>query len=416
VQVPWDRLGIPKQHRQVLTADAPVKARLAAARGLLPVAPAMQLAMFYVLLNDGDPSVVSAARASFADMPEATAVGAISQRTHPKILEYLAQVRIEERLLMERVLEVRNCNDRTVLRIAEYADAALCEVMSRNQERLLLTPTVFLALRDNPNCASAWIEKMQGFLRMQGALPQEPIKPAPAPPPKAPEPAPPPVQPTAVAEVEAMLAGLVSPSTYVDKAIAEEIELFDLDFLDDGPELAEGEIDPELAGFQLDYKDEAEEFNWNLLQEASGGEEDQEEVRNMEKIINDMPVGSKIKLAYLGNGQARRILIRDRNKMVSGAVVKSGRMNEREVENAAGNRNLDTEVIRELTRNRDYMRKYQVKKALLNNPKTPVAVASSLLKFMQFKDVKDLAKNKNVSSVVQMQAKRMVVAKEKKGR
>ena len=94
-------------------------------------------------------------------------------------------------------------------------------------------------------------------------------------------------------------------------------------------------------------------------------------------------------------------------------MVKSGRMNEREVENAAGNRNLDTEVIRELTRNRDYMRKYQVKKALANNPKTPVAVATGLLKFMQFKDLKDLSKNKNISSVIQTQAKRMVAMKKK---
>ncbi len=97
--------------------------------------------------------------------------------------------------------------------------------------------------------------------------------------------------------------------------------------------------------------------------------------------------------------------------MVSGAVVKSGRMNEREVENAAGNRNLDTEVIREMSRNRDYMRKYSVKRALVNNPKTPVSVATGLLKFMQFKDLKDLSTNKNISSVIQTQAKRLVASK-----
>lgn len=413
MQVPWDRLGIPKQHRQVLSAEAPVKARLAAARGLLPVSPAVQLAMFYVLLNDADERVVESARRSFAEMPEDRVVAALGQRSHPKVLEYLSEIRVEDVTLMERVLEIRVANDRTVLRIAAQAGAGLCEVMSRNQERLLLTPEVFLVLRDNPSCSSGWVEKMEGFLRMQGALPEEKpqVRPQPVPEKLAPEP----IRASVEAEVEAALAGMVSPGSYVDKSIAEKIEMFDLDFLGSGPNGSEDELDPMLAGFKLDYKDEAEDFNWNLLQEAGGGgQEEKEEKRSLERIIGDMAVGKKIKLAYLGNSSARRILIRDRNKIVAGAVVKSGRMNEREVENAAGNRNLDTEVIRVMTRNRDYMRKYQVKKALINNPKTPVPVATTLLKFMQFKDLQELAKNKNVSSVIQTQAKRMVALKKQR--
>ncbi len=409
MEVPWDRLGIPQQYRQALTSEAPVKARMAAAKGLLPVAPAVQLAMFYVLLGDQDARVVKAAEASFAQMPENTVVTALNQKSHPKVLEYLVETRLEERSMMERVLEIRACNDRTVRRIARHADELLCETMSRNQERLLLTPEVFLDLRGNPNCAVAWVEKMEGFLRMQGALPDEPSEPPP-PEPQAPEAEP--VVASALAEVEAALSGQVSPSKYADPRLGEELELFDLDFLGDDVALGDPDIDPMLAGFKLDFEDEAQEFSWDLLQESEDAQPaDAEKHRSMEQIISSLSVGQKIKLAYLGNAEARRILIRERNKMVSGAVVKSGRMNEREVENAAGNRNLDTEVIREMSRNRDYMRKYSVKRALANNPKTPVSVATGLLKFMQFKDLKDLSTNKNISSVIQTQAKRLVASK-----
>ena len=53
--------------------------------------------------------------------------------------------------------------------------------------------------------------------------------------------------------------------------------MFDLDFLGSGPNGSEDEIDPMLAGFKLDYKDEAEDFNWNLLQEAGGGGQEEKE-------------------------------------------------------------------------------------------------------------------------------------------
>ena len=44
-----------------------------------------------------------------------------------------------------------------------------------------------------------------------------------------------------------------------------------------------------------------------------------------------MTVGQKIKLAYKGNKTVRELLVRDTNKIVGVAVVKSGRITDREV-------------------------------------------------------------------------------------
>jgi hypothetical protein len=113
-----------------------------------------------------------------------------------------------------------------------------------------------------------------------------------------------------------------------------------------------------------------------------------------------MSVGKKLKLAYLGNKSVRSLLIRDRNKLVSVAVVKSGRLTDAEVLAHAGNRNLPDEALREIATNREWTRKYPVKVALVNNPKCPPSVSLSLVSQLQIKDLASLSRNRNVSSVV----------------
>ena len=127
----------------------------------------------------------------------------------------------------------------------------------------------------------------------------------------------------------------------------------------------------------------------------------------MAKLIADMSVGKKIKLAYMGNAEARKLLLRDRNKTVAVAVVKSGRMTDSEAAAAAGNKNLHMDVLREISSNKEFLRKYNVKVALCNNPKTPVSVAVGLVSGLSRSDLASLARNKNVPGVVQKMAFRI---------
>ena len=66
----------------------------------------------------------------------------------------------------------------------------------------------------------------------------------------------------------------------------------------------------------------------------------------------------------------------------------------------AGNRAVPEDVIRELARVKEYLRKYPVKVALCSNPKTPVPVAMKLLHSLHISDLRGLANNRNVSSAV----------------
>ena len=118
-------------------------------------------------------------------------------------------------------------------------------------------------------------------------------------------------------------------------------------------------------------------------------------------------MGHKIKLAYRGNKEVRGILIRDTNKVIASAVVKSGRLTDQEVASFAGNKNLDGEVLREIATNSEFTRKYPVKVALVNNPKTPVSMAVTMVNSLQKKDLMSLTRNRNVPSVVTTAATRL---------
>ena len=99
---------------------------------------------------------------------------------------------------------------------------------------------------------------------------------------------------------------------------------------------------------------------------------------------------------------------------VAVAVVKSGRMTDGEVANCAGNRNLSDDVIREIARNNEFIRKYPVKVALVNNPKTPPSLAMAFVNSLHKKDLQSLARNRNVSSVISNAARKRFKAKFRK--
>lgn len=391
--IPWDKLGIPDSLRGVVAPTAPRPLRLSAARGALPATPEVTLGLLYVLACGDDAEVRETALTTLRNIPGL--VNVVNQRTHPKVLELLATTRPDQEL-DARIMVIRGANDRTAVMIAARANAEHCEIFCENHERLLLTPEVLVALHQNPACADAPLERAIAFLRMQQSLPKLPAHRPGQAPAAAPAPAPVPVL-DIEAEIEAALMGKPSPHL----AERSRLEMFDLDKYATGG----------LEGFDFTFKDD-DDFSLDMLEEGAD-EGDADLSANIEKRIAAMSVGKKLKLAYLGNKSVRNILIRDRNKMVAVAVVKSGRLTDAEVLAHAGNRNLPDEALREIATNREWTRKYPVKVALTNNPKCPPSVAVGLVTHLQAKDLASLARNRNVSSVVFTLAGKL--AKQKQG-
>ena len=128
--------------------------------------------------------------------------------------------------------------------------------------------------------------------------------------------------------------------------------------------------------------------------------------------ISQMTVTQKIRRATLGNSAERLLLVRDSNKLVSRAAVKSPLLKENEAVLISASRNVDDEVLRVLAKNRDMTRNYQVKLNLVGNPRTPFAFSSQMIPHLRDNDLRSLAKSKNVPGAIAQAAKRHLSRKQ----
>ncbi len=145
-----------------------------------------------------------------------------------------------------------------------------------------------------------------------------------------------------------------------------------------------------------------------LIEEQDGVENVDDGVRlTLYQRIQKMTVSQKIKLALLGNKEARAILLRDSNRVVIESVIKSPRITDGEVIGITNSRSISEDIIRMVASNREWQKNYGIRQALVANPKTPVPIAIKLLETMSKQDLKRLSNSKNISAVVATTAKRM---------
>lgn len=126
-----------------------------------------------------------------------------------------------------------------------------------------------------------------------------------------------------------------------------------------------------------------------------------------------MSIAEKIKLATKGNKEARTVLLRDANKLVSMSAIQSPRVTEGEVIAMANNRTAPEDILKYISANRDWLKNYALKLALVKNPKVPLPTAMKFLPLLREPDVRELARDRNVPSGVKNQARVMMAKKEK---
>ena len=133
------------------------------------------------------------------------------------------------------------------------------------------------------------------------------------------------------------------------------------------------------------------------------------------QLVMELKVAEKIKIAMTGDREWRKILIKDPNKMVHGAVLRNGRITEAEVIMVARNKSASDEMVRLILLNRDWMKNYEVRKALVTHPKTPLPRALRFLGDLTLRDLKELMRNRNVPSAIASTARREVERKTRRG-
>lgn len=136
---------------------------------------------------------------------------------------------------------------------------------------------------------------------------------------------------------------------------------------------------------------------------------------NVMQLIQRMSMSQKIKLAMSGAKEARGLLIRESSKIIALGVLANPRITLGEIEFFAKSSNLSEDVIRKIGTNAEWSRKMTVASALVNNPKTPVAISIGFIPRMTERELGIIEKSRNIPGPVRSAA-RNLLAKKKLGK
>lgn len=165
----------------------------------------------------------------------------------------------------------------------------------------------------------------------------------------------------------------------------------------------------ETAIEEIAAKEEAA-FDKDLIEEKEVAQPEPE-ILSLYNRVQKMSVSEKIKLATLGNKQARDILMKDSNKLVTTAVIRNPRIGEDEVLKVVNSRSVSDDILRIISNNKEWMKNYHIKWGFVQNPKAPMGIVLRLLGHLTEKDLQKLAKSKNIPNVVATAAKKIVMQK-----
>lgn len=124
-----------------------------------------------------------------------------------------------------------------------------------------------------------------------------------------------------------------------------------------------------------------------------------------------MGLPERLRLAQMGDKEARSLLAREQNKQVLYCLLQNPRISDQEIVQFAKAKTLPEEILSLISRRKEWMKKYPVRLALTLNPKTPLALSLRLLRSIRDMDLRRIAKSKDVSSQLASGARKILIAR-----
>jgi hypothetical protein len=137
------------------------------------------------------------------------------------------------------------------------------------------------------------------------------------------------------------------------------------------------------------------------------GEFEEERTQLTEGQIRGMPVPARLKLTRGAPRALRGILLRDSNPQVAVSVITNNSLSDQEVEQTANNRSVVEEVLVTIARKREWINKYNVVKALVRNPRTPIGSSMRLITRLAVRDLRELGRDRNIPDALRSTALRL---------
>lgn len=329
------------------SGQAPRRILEFAARGFVPLSPADLVRAVASIVAFGDLELVPLCEETFRSFePEALLEAARAPEARPEQLDGIAR-RTQERRVLEAVIQHRAVANVTLVWLARRVPPELQDVLVTNQSRLLASPDIVESLFENPDL-----------------------------------------------------------STDIRRRADEFLEEFFLK-----KEREEGEPLPEAE--EIEEAVEAESGPAGTVEAAGGAAaaaaaaEEEGASKDVLFRVGSLPVAQRIRVAFRGNREERLFLVRDTNRLVSTAVLKSPKTNEADAEVIANMKSVSEDVLRTIAHRREWMKKYSLMAAIVRNPRSPIDVTISLVPRLTQRDQTTLSTDRNVPEVVRVTAKRI---------
>jgi hypothetical protein len=342
--------------------NGPRNQRIFAAQGALPLPPPQLAGVVYALTFDPDPEVRETAARTFDALPERVVDPVLESDVPPPLLHRMAERFRDDETRLIKIAVNGETDDETVCLLATLPHGKLVDAIAENQVRILRCPELVDALGENPLTGQATIDRILEFLGLQRGEALEVTGRA-----------------AEYGAEEGQQAQGAQPAMPYD------------------PDDTTGLPQEALSESPSD----------------EGAESSEEERLNLRTVIQNLTVVERVKLARFGNSEARSLLVRDRNRIVASAAIRSPKITENEIVLFAKARNVTEEVIRIISNNREWTRNYQVQLGLATNPRTSVPVALKFLNYLSDRDLKTIMRSRDVPAPVSQQARRVLSRKGK---
>lgn len=390
--------------RAVLEGAAPRPAQLAAARGALPLPQADLLEILVGFTNGSDAELRSLARETLGSQ-SSDAIESVLRNSGvaPAVLSYFSTRDDLPPSVSEAViLNPETPSEAITLLASRTRNGSLLDLISFNQQLMIKNPAIIDALLANPSrtpdaerraqeIKREFFEKERGAQQIANELRAQGKE----------------------AAAEFLEAAELSDEIGSEGGLSLEDALFIAQHI----EVPDRETDDSWLALEYieEIYEESEEqrkaiFTKILGEMQADNEASTDRISMLNRIMR-MGVKDRVKLGMKGDREARNILIRDPNKLVSSAVVNNPRISEKEVETIAAMRSISEDVLRQLATNRQWGRSYPIMHNLARNPRLPLANAITIMNRLQLRDLMALSKNRNVSDAVRRQALRLHTAR-----
>ena len=363
--------ALPEATRRFVAADAPGPARMMAARGMVPLKGADLIVVLVQLAHTSDEGTANAAKQTLRGLPEAVVTGGASALTIPAILDGLAEVSGDREAVLEAIVTNHETHSDTVARVARFGTEHLGEVIATNQQRILAAPAILEALYKNKRVRMSTIDRLVELAARNGVEV--------------------PGIPAFQLHVEALAGELIPEPS--DEPLPSDAMFTDA--------LAADSSDADVVDVLGSDDDAVEQVK--------------DAYKSLAHRIREMTTAEKIRFAVVGDAAARALLVRDPKRAVYYAAITSPAMTETEAASIAHSREVAVDVLRFVGNRKEWLKNYDLKRALIFNAKTPMDVSLRFLSHMRANDLKTLSMSRGVPNQLKVLARQRIEMAEKKG-